>query len=144
MTTKQTKPLSERPPKRKPYERPYGGRVPKSEKIEPTIKFRDDNEPPKRLRNNSSGRRNRRIPEIICEECGKPIEGTNGLRRNPRQKFHKECRPYPSTADIKRKKQKIGLGNQNGETFIKRFDETFALASIIEYPYLLKHFDNMR
>lgn len=95
------------------------------------IKFRDSNEPLKR--NNTSGKRHRKIPEIICDVCGVGIPGTNALRKNPRQKFHKECRPYVKHGNIisyPKEFNKRIPNKSHGEKFFDAFDSAFGLGEL--------------
>ena len=88
------------------------------------IRYRDSNEPLKR--NNTSGKRHRGVPEVVCRICGYPIPGTNALRKNPRKKFHRSCRPYAKHGAPKNHKYQIP-NKLHGEDFYNAFDLAFGL-----------------
>lgn len=134
MAYTQKLPLSERPPKRPPYERCYGGRT------TPIIKFRDPNEPPRVKHQNSSGRiRRDKTKPIICEVCGRQIPETEIKLQRLNRKFHRTCNPrtptskgFPRDSRDKRmpKHLKVKWKDIKGEEFINRFDEEFELKPI--------------
>ena len=92
--------------------------------MEFTIIYRDSNEPHKK--HNGSGKSHRKVPEVKCKKCGRPIPGTNAFRKNPRTKYHKECRDYVAHGFAKGFHNTI-LRHVKGEKFYKAFDETFGL-----------------
>lgn len=116
MATSYKTPLSERPPKRKPYERPYGGR------ITPVIIFRDPNQPARRQHTSGRIRRDKSKP-IICEMCGKQIPEYEIKSQRKNRKFCKACNPHHS-------KPKTDWKGIHGDRFINTFDDEFNLKPI--------------
>lgn len=116
MATNYKTPLSERPPKRKAYERPRGGR------ITPVIMFRDGNQVAKKQHTSGIPRKGK-IKPVICEICGERIPETEIKTQRKNRKFHKACNPNHG-------KPKTNWKELHGENFINTFDEKFNLKPI--------------
>lgn len=118
MATSYKTPLSERPPKRKPYERPYGGR------IAPVIIFRDSNEQTVRKHQHTSGKLRRdKTKPVFCEICREQIPETEIKTQRKNRKFCKACNPRSS-------KPKTDWKDLHGDRFIDTFDNQFNLKPI--------------
>ena len=113
-------PLSERPPKRRKYERPYGG------KITPIIKFRDPNQEPRVKHQHTSGkiRRDKSKP-IFCEWCGEQIPELEIKTQRKNRKFHKACKEAAY-----RGKPRTSWKDSHNSVFIEAFDNEFNLQPI--------------
>lgn len=122
MAYTQKRPLSERPPKRNPYVRCYGGR------ITPVIIFHDSNWSAKKKQHTSGKIRIDKSKPIICEICGNQIPEYEIKTQRKNRKFCKSCNPHKHTA--KSGKSVCPLGNVQGRAFIELFDKEFNLKPI--------------